>query len=64
VVDKQAAEAYAAAPYWKDFVNVRTVTGINTPQLRSKSAIYDLQGRRVNQLSKGIYIIGNKKIIR
>ncbi|MBP3785999.1 MAG: M6 family metalloprotease domain-containing protein [Bacteroidaceae bacterium] len=64
VVDKQAAEAYAAAPYWKDFVNVRTVTGINNPQLRSKSAIYDLQGRRVNQLSKGIYIIGNKKIIR
>ena len=40
-------------------------TGINTlPAADGTSQAYDLQGRRVNKASKGLYIINGKKVIK
>jgi hypothetical protein len=53
-------------------VTIKQSTGIDhplTPHLSpltsqlSPSTIYDLQGRKVSELKKGIYIINGKKII-
>lgn len=42
-----------------------SITGIgNIPSLQpTTSAIYDLQGRRVSQTTKGIYILNGKKVV-
>lgn len=42
------------------------VTGIESVNAGSNNSrvIYDLQGRRVNKLAKGIYIVNGKKVIR
>ena len=42
------------------------VTGINgvNAGAASEGAIYDLQGRRVNNATKGVYIINGKKVIK
>ena len=46
-------------------VSYTTLTNINTFRSNAPhSAIYDLQGRRVEKSEKGIYIIGGKKILR
>ncbi|MBQ7056822.1 MAG: Ig-like domain-containing protein [Bacteroidaceae bacterium] len=40
-------------------------TAINNVQIISnKNAIYDLQGRKVSKLNKGVYIVNGKKIVR
>ncbi|MBQ7664520.1 MAG: Ig domain-containing protein, partial [Bacteroidaceae bacterium] len=40
-------------------------TAINNVQMISnKNAIYDLQGRKVSKLNKGVYIVNGKKIVR
>jgi hypothetical protein len=60
-------EAYQNAAYWKNFTNiveidpsgVQTITldkGINAP-------VYDLNGRKLKEPSKGINIIGRKKVV-
>jgi hypothetical protein len=52
--------------YGKYLYDVEEATGIN--EIRSNtnasSAIYDLQGRRVNVAHKGIYIINGKKVVK
>lgn len=43
---------------------VKDTTGINKlTQQRGKQAMYDLQGRRVEKASKGIYVVNGKKIV-
>lgn len=43
---------------------VKDTTGINKlTQQRGKQAMYDLQGRRVEKPSKGIYVVNGKKIV-
>lgn len=60
-------DAYQNAEYWKNFTNiveidpsgVQTITldkGINAP-------VYDLNGRKLKEPSKGINIIGRKKVV-
>ena len=36
---------------------------VNTTEHQSKNGIYDLQGRRVSKLQKGLYIINGQKVI-
>lgn len=43
------------------------VTGVNaaaTPTIGDNTAVYDLQGRRVQRPAKGLYIINGKKVIQ
>ncbi len=58
---------YQNANYWKNFMNIVEIDpsvvqniifdrGVNTP-------IYDLNGRKLNRSSKGINIIGRKKVV-
>lgn len=43
---------------------VKDTTGINKlTQQRGKQAMYDLQGRRVEKPSKGIYVVNGKRIV-
>ena len=43
---------------------VKDTTGINKlTRQRGKQAMYDLQGRRVEKASKGIYVVNGKKIV-
>lgn len=43
---------------------VKDTTGINKlTQQRGKQTMYDLQGRRVEKPSKGIYVVNGKKIV-
>ena len=66
-VPEGSKTAYQNADYWKNFTNiveidpsgVQTITldkGINAP-------IYDLNGRKLKEPSKGINIIGRKKVV-
>lgn len=38
-------------------------TGIVAPSIQSSDIIYDLLGRRVQQMEKGIYIVNGKKVV-
>ena len=63
-----SVEAYKAATGWSEFRNyVGIEAGIDKSQLTTGSeqqTIYDLRGRRVDNLVKGgIYIVGGKKVI-
>jgi len=66
-VPEGSKTAYQNAEYWKNFTNiveidpsgVQTITldkGINAP-------VYDLNGRKLKEPSKGINIIGRKKVV-
>jgi hypothetical protein len=49
-----------------EVIGLSSTTGINlmpTPSLKSNGICYDLQGRRVVHPTKGLYIIGGKKIV-
>ena len=39
------------------------VRGIENGELRVENSYYDLQGRRVVQPTKGLYIVNGKKLI-
>lgn len=39
-------------------------TGISTTLVESASQVYDLQGRRVQNAQKGVYIIGGRKVLK
>lgn len=41
-----------------------TATGINAATLNGEGNAYDLQGRRVNNAQKGIFIINGKKVVK
>lgn len=47
-----------------DFEDENTLTGIETIESNANSAVYDLQGRRVQTAKSGLYIMGGKKVIR
>lgn len=47
-------------------INVTAATGINGIQMSldaSKQKIYNLQGQRVNKVSRGVYIVDGKKVV-
>ena len=57
--------AFKQALEWKDFLNVTTGIEQATRQsIQKQGTVYDLQGRRVEHIKKGIYIIDGKKVIR
>ena len=66
-----AKETYQTTDYWKEFANIVEMdfTGITeiSPDATDgfgNGAIYDLNGRPVNEPAKGgIYIIGGKKVV-
>lgn len=66
-VPKGSGEAYKNAPIWKDFLNIieDETLGISTlvNNAKAKGAIYTLDGRRVMNPTKGIYISNGKKVI-
>ncbi len=59
--------AYEAADYWREFYEIveTDIDGItNLSENSHQSNIYDLMGRRVNNLKKGgLYIVGDKKVL-
>lgn len=65
-----AKEAYQAADYWKEFTNIVEIdfTGIDKIFIDDavrgdKNVYYDLNGHRVKNPQKGIYIINGKKVV-
>lgn len=62
-----AKAAYEAADYWKDFFNIVELdfTGIDNIEtdIITPNTFYDLNGRVVNQPTKGIYICNGKKVL-
>ena len=66
-----AKETYQTTDYWKEFANIVEMdfTGITeiSPDATDgfgNGAIYDLNGRPVNEPAKGgVYIIGGKKVV-
>ena len=63
------SDVYSAADYWtRFFPNVveDAETAISSIESASPSeyTIYDLQGRRVRQMQRGVYIINGEKVIR
>ena len=58
---------YKNADYWKNFKNIVEIdpSGIQTITLDKEinTPVYDLNGRRLNEPSKGINIIGRKKVV-
>ncbi len=64
ISDIEFATTQAEAYYLADAAVSSTPTGINemkNEELRVKNEIYDLQGRRVEKATKGIYIYNGKK---
>ena len=59
-----AKDTYAATEGWSEFYNIveKDFTGIDEVVDESKDAIYDLQGKKVESSSKGLYIIDGKKV--
>ena len=59
--------AYQNAEYWKNFKNIVEIdpSGIQTITLDKdiNAPIYDLNGRKLKEPSKGINIIGRKKVV-
>ena len=41
-----------------------TATGINAATLNGEGNAYDLQGRRVQNAQKGVFIINGKKVVK
>lgn len=71
-VPEGTVEAYRNSN-WSMFRNIRSIdepTGVKTiesqPSIHHHSAVYDMQGRRVNRnnLQKGLYIVDGKKVMR
>ena len=42
--------------------DVTAINGVNAA-VRNGAAVYDLQGRRVNNATKGVYIVNGKKVL-
>lgn len=65
IVPTGAEEAYRAAAFWQEFYGIDAILLPTSEQKPTgKVAIYDLQGRRTTQPSRGIYIINGKKVVR
>ena len=67
-VPANSVEAYKSATYWGAFSNIIGIedeTGVKHSENKNQRSeiIYDLQGRRVEKMEKGIYIINGKKIV-
>ena len=60
-------EAYQKADVWKEFWEIKEfdVTGIGDVKADNENAttVYDLNGRAVENPTKGIYIINGKKLL-
>lgn len=61
-VPEESIDAYKVANVWKEFLNI--ASGINSiTKASSSDVIYDLQGRRMIDGGKGLYIVGGKKML-
>ena len=60
-------EAYQKADVWKEFWDIREFdpTGIDDVknEIENATSVYDLNGRAVENPTKGIYIINGKKVL-
>ena len=64
VVDVVVHNTNGCHLYYIDAVIDNTVTGIQTvTTTKENGAYYDLQGRRVAQPTKGLYILNGKKVM-
>lgn len=65
--DQDAIQKYKASDPWRLFSNIKEYdfTGITaTPSPNAAPAsIYDLSGKKLNESTKGINVVGNKKIL-
>lgn len=59
-----AAQAAGTLAFRFDGTIVSSIGNIGTSAATTSNAIYDLQGRRVQSLHKGIYIVNGKKLIK
>lgn len=65
VPNEHEAEAKSMSFVWGDDVEVGVTTQLDGFQLvlPDKNEYYDLQGRKVNHPSKGVYIVNGKKVV-
>lgn len=63
-------EAYSTTGGWENFTDIRDISRGTTTAIRTatgeeegSTAVYDLNGRRVEKLAKGLYIINGKKVL-
>lgn len=49
---------------WANKQLFTAVSELNAAEVTSDDAIYDLMGRKVNEMSHGIYIVGGKKVVK
>jgi len=67
-VPEEVMEAYGNAEYWKKFQKIKDfastgINGIEADGNGRRKAYYDINGRRLNFLKKGLNIINGKKVI-
>ncbi len=63
-VPAEAEAAYRAANYWKEFFPATGIATVTAPAAGSSARpCFDLSGRRVSRTSRGVYILGGRKIV-
>ena len=62
LVSDDAYDSYKAHPVWKQFW-IESPTGINEVNDNDNSSIYDLSGKRLQKMQRGINIVGGKKVL-
>ena len=53
----------ASITIWVEILDDDDVDGIKSVESEAKAVIYDLQGRRVQKMEKGLYIVNGKKVL-
>jgi uncharacterized protein YjdB len=53
----------ASITIWVEILNDDDVDGIKAVESEAKAVIYDLQGRRVQKMTKGLYIVNGRKVM-
>ena len=53
----------ASISVWVEILDDDDVDGIKSVESEAKAVIYDLQGRRVQKMEKGLYIVNGKKVL-
>ena len=62
-----AKATYASTEQWKEFINIKesdttAIDDVVTEEQSKKPVYYDLSGRRVENPTRGIYIVNGKKV--
>lgn len=63
-VPAEAEAAYRAADYWKEFFSSTNIATPTAPVASdSRTPLFDLSGRRISRTTRGVYIMGGRKVV-